>query len=91
VIQSGHAAGKWVGVCGEMAGQRNAIPILLGLGLDEFSMTPQAVPLAKQWIRQLDYGQAQVVAHEVLQLRSASEVEARMARFFEQLEQSPAV
>jgi len=91
VIQSGHAAGKWVGVCGEMAGQRNAIPILLGLGLDEFSMTPQAVPLAKQWIRQLDYGQAQAVAQEVLQLRSASEVEARMARFFEQLEQSPAV
>jgi len=91
VIQSGHAAGKWVGVCGEMAGQRNAIPILLGLGLDEFSMTPQAVPLAKQHIRQLDSAQTQALAQEVLQLRSASEIEARMARFFEQLEQSPAV
>lgn len=84
VIEAGHAAGKWVGLCGELAGQRNAIPILLGLGLDEFSMTPQAIPVAKQLIRSLDYGQAQALAQEVLTFRSAGEIEARIARFLGQ-------
>lgn len=81
VIEAGHSAGKWVGLCGELAGQRHAIPILLGLGLDEFSMTPCAIPLAKQLIRKLDYGQMQALAQEVLALGSACEVEERMARF----------
>jgi phosphotransferase system enzyme I (PtsI) len=81
VIEAGHAAGKWVGLCGELAGQRNAIPILLGLGLDEFSMTPRAIPLAKRLIRKLDRGQMEALAQQVLTLGSAGEVEERMARF----------
>jgi len=83
VIEAGHAAGKWVGVCGEMAGQRLAIPILLGLGLDEFSMTPRAIPVAKQLIRQLDRSQTQALAQEVLSLRDAAEVEERVTRFLD--------
>jgi phosphoenolpyruvate-protein phosphotransferase/dihydroxyacetone kinase phosphotransfer subunit len=86
VIEAGHAAGKWVGVCGEMAGQHNAIPILFGLGLDEFSMTPRAIPTAKHLIRQLDFEQAQALAQEVLTLKDAAEVEARMARFLSEIE-----
>ncbi|MBC7251917.1 MAG: phosphoenolpyruvate--protein phosphotransferase [Anaerolineae bacterium] len=86
VIEAGHAAGKWVGVCGEMAGQRAAIPILLGLGLDEFSMNPRAIPLAKHLIRQLDYSQAQALAQEVLALRDVAEVEARVDQFLRDLE-----
>ena len=86
VIEAGHAAGRWVGVCGEMAGQRLAIPILLGLGLDEFSMTPRAIPVAKQLIRQLDRGQAQALAQEVLALGDAAEVEARVTDFLGGLE-----
>ena len=81
VIEAGHAAGKWVGLCGELAGHRNAIPILLGLGLDEFSMTAHAIPMAKRLIRRLAHGEAQRLAGEVLALRSASEVEERMAHF----------
>jgi phosphoenolpyruvate-protein phosphotransferase/dihydroxyacetone kinase phosphotransfer subunit len=81
VIEAAHAAGKWVGLCGELAGQRTAIPLLLGLGLDEFSMTPHAIPLAKRLIRQLDYAEMQTLATEVLALRSANEVEDYMARF----------
>ncbi len=87
VIEAGHAAGKWVGLCGELAGQRNAIPLLLGLGLDEFSMTPHAIPLAKHLIRQLDFGEMQTLAGEVLSLRSASEVEDYMARFLTRIGQ----
>jgi phosphotransferase system enzyme I (PtsI) len=85
VIEAGHAAGKWVGLCGELAGHRNAIPILMGLGLDEFSMTAQAIPMAKRLIRRLAYGEMQRVAQEVLALRSASEVEQHMARFLHEM------
>jgi phosphoenolpyruvate-protein phosphotransferase len=54
VIRAAHAAGKWAGVCGELAGEPLSLPILLGLGLDEFSMHPRAIPLAKQALRRLD-------------------------------------
>ena len=54
VISEGHKHGKWVGVCGELAGELLAIPILLGMGLDEFSMNPQTIPDAKQLMRGLN-------------------------------------
>jgi phosphoenolpyruvate-protein kinase (PTS system EI component) len=44
VIEAAHAQGKWVGMCGELAGEPLAIPLLLSLGLDEFSMNPPAIP-----------------------------------------------
>lgn len=53
VIRVAHAHGKWCGLCGELAGDMDAIPILLGLGLDEFSMAPARVPGAKQLINHL--------------------------------------
>ena len=74
VIEAAHAAGKWVGVCGEMGGQRNVIPVLLGLGLDEFSMTPSAIPLAKQLIRTLTMAEARQIADHALSLPTASQV-----------------
>jgi len=54
VIEDAHAAGKQVGLCGEFAGQREAIPLLLGLGLDEFSVSAVRLPAVKHWIRQSD-------------------------------------
>ncbi len=74
VIDAGHAAGKWVGMCGEMAGMPQAIPILLGLGLDEFSMTPAAIPEAKVLIRRLSFAEARDLATRVLSLHSATEM-----------------
>lgn len=50
VIEAGHAKGKWVGMCGEMAGDPVAIPILLGMGLDEFSMSASSILPARQQI-----------------------------------------
>ncbi|MGC9398910.1 MAG: phosphoenolpyruvate--protein phosphotransferase [Anaerolineae bacterium] len=76
VIDAAHARGKWVGMCGELAGEPLALPILLGLGLDEFSMNPPAIPIAKQILRALSYKMAQQVARRALELETADEVEA---------------
>lgn len=85
VIRAGHGAGKWVGLCGELAGQPAAIPILLGLGLDELSMTPRAIPLAKRLIRRLRNEELAGLAAEVLTLATADQVELRMARFLHEM------
>ena len=74
VIDAAHSNGKWVGLCGEMAGELLAIPILLGLGLDEFSMNPPAIPFAKQLIRSISFEHAQQVAQTALNLRSDTEI-----------------
>jgi phosphotransferase system enzyme I (PtsI) len=76
VIAAAHAQGKWVGLCGELAGEPLAVPVLLGLGLDEFSMNPPAIPLAKQIIRALTLDEAQAVAQEALSLESADAIRA---------------
>ena len=74
VIDAAHAKGKWVGLCGEMAGEVLAIPILLGLGLDEFSMNPPAIPFAKRLIRSISMEQARNVAETALNLKSDDEI-----------------
>ncbi|MGB9777052.1 MAG: phosphoenolpyruvate--protein phosphotransferase [Anaerolineae bacterium] len=74
VIEAAHRAGKYVGLCGELAGEPKAIPLLLGLGLDEFSMTPAAIPRAKQIIRSLTMDQAREIAQHALTLSTATEV-----------------
>lgn len=76
VILQAHKYGKWVGLCGELAGEPLAIPILLGLGLDEFSMNPPAIPTAKQIIRGLKVPECQKLAEEILKFESAEEVKA---------------
>ena len=77
-IQLAHARGKWVGMCGELAGMAKAIPILLGLGLDEFSMSPRAIPEAKHLIRQLDDNKARKIADDALGLKTAAEIDTYM-------------
>jgi phosphotransferase system enzyme I (PtsI) len=74
-IDAGHAKGKWVGMCGELAGMTKAIPILLGFGLDEFSMNPRAIPEAKNLIGKLTDEKAREIAGQALSLRTAAEIE----------------
>ncbi len=74
VIDAAHAKGKWVGLCGEMAGELLAIPILLGLGLDEFSMNPPAIPFAKKLIRSISMEKARTVAEKALNLKGDAEI-----------------
>jgi len=76
VIQAAHKEGKWVGMCGELAGEPLALPILLGLELDEFSMNPPMVPLAKQIIRNLDTREMKEIADQTLELESPADIQA---------------
>ena len=66
-----------------MAGQAMAIPLLLGLGLDEFSMTPRAIPEAKQLIRSLSMDKARQIADHVLSLSTAADVSEYLASVLE--------
>ncbi len=68
VIDAAHKEGKWAGMCGEMAGDEIAIPILLGLGLDEFSMSATSILQARSQIRQLNQADMINLAAEVIQL-----------------------
>lgn len=74
VADAAHEHGKTVGVCGELGGDPVAIPILVGLGLDELSMNAPAIPVAKQIIRQLDYDEVKKLARAVLNLESPADV-----------------
>jgi phosphotransferase system enzyme I (PtsI) len=81
VIDQGHKAGIWVGMCGEMAGEPLAIPILLGFSLDEFSMNPPAIPQAKAIIRRWDTEDARSLAEQALLCETPEEVESLVANW----------
>ncbi|HLF29338.1 MAG TPA: phosphoenolpyruvate--protein phosphotransferase [Anaerolineae bacterium] len=76
VIEASHAAGTWTGLCGELAGEPLAVPILFGLGLDEFSMNPPAIPIAKEIVRGLTLDEARPVALAALDLDDGQAVRA---------------
>lgn len=79
VIDASHREGKWTGMCGEMAGDEIAIPILLGLGLDEFSMSASSILKARKQISQLKQSEMVELANEALKLGTNEEV-ARTVR-----------
>ena len=74
VIDIGHKNNIWVGMCGEMAGDTLSVPILLGLGLDEFSVSPVMIPEVKKLITSLRLADARKLAHTVLRYRSADKI-----------------
>ncbi|GAA0307899.1 phosphotransferase system enzyme I (PtsI) [Gracilibacillus halotolerans] len=76
VIEAAHAEGKWAGMCGEMAGDSIAIPILLGLGLDEFSMSATSILPARTQIKQLSKEELASYKDQLLSMSTADEVEA---------------
>ena len=76
IIDAGHKENIWVGMCGEMASEPAFALLLLGLGLDEFSVSPAAVPLIKQAIRLVSFKEAQDVSSQALNLTTGKDVEA---------------
>lgn len=74
VIDASHKAGKWTGMCGEMAGDLSATAILLGMGLDEFSMSASSIPQVKKIIRSISYDEAKEIAEKALSMESAQDV-----------------
>ncbi|AKM18301.1 Phosphoenolpyruvate-protein phosphotransferase [Geobacillus sp. 12AMOR1] len=82
VIDAAHREGKWVGMCGEMAGDPIAIPILLALGLDEFSMSATSILPARAQLKQLAKEEAARIKETVLSLGTAEEVVSFVKRTF---------
>ncbi|MEW6226732.1 MAG: phosphoenolpyruvate--protein phosphotransferase [Bacillota bacterium] len=80
-VEAAHDADIWAGMCGEMAGDALAAPLLLGLGLDELSMGAPAVLPVKQAIRAANFERAQELARAALRLRTAREVRGLLAEF----------
>ncbi len=75
-IDGAHKHGKWCGMCGEMAGDEIAAPVLLGLGLDEFSMSATSILRARKMINALSYEEMKKMAAQAVELDTAEEVEA---------------
>ena len=75
-VTAAHAAGRWVGVCGGMASDPQAVPLLVGLGVDELSVSIPAIPTVKAQIRLLSLATCQDLAARALGLDSAAEVRA---------------
>ncbi|MCE5096368.1 phosphoenolpyruvate--protein phosphotransferase [Staphylococcus devriesei] len=74
VIEASHKEGKWTGMCGEMAGDETAIPLLLGLGLDEFSMSATSILKARRQINGLSKNEMAELAHRAVNCATQDEV-----------------
>lgn len=81
IVAAAHRHGKWVGICGELGGEQRYLPLLLGLGLDEFSMSGPRIPAVKTQLRQLDMAACRALADKACDSRSAEEIEALLADF----------
>jgi phosphoenolpyruvate-protein phosphotransferase (PTS system enzyme I) len=83
-IENAHAQGLPVGMCGEMAGDPLATVVLLGLGLDSFSMGPIAIPLVKRIIRSVGVMEAETFARSLAPMRSAGQIEHAVRQWMEE-------
>ncbi len=81
VIDASHAEGKWTGMCGELAGDDRATLLLLGMGLDEFSMSGISIPKVKKIVRNTNFAEVKAMADEALSLATAAEIEACVEKF----------
>ena len=81
VIDASHVEGKWTGMCGELAGDERATLLLLGMGLDEFSMSAISVPRIKKLIRHVNYQEVKALADEALQKPTSAEIEQLIQAF----------
>ncbi|CCP03915.1 phosphoenolpyruvate-protein phosphotransferase [Erwinia amylovora Ea644] len=84
VIDASHAAGKWTGMCGELAGDERATLLLLGMGLDEFSMSAISIPRIKKIIRNTHFEDAKALADQALAQPTVDEVMNLVNKFIEE-------
>lgn len=91
-VKAAHAHGKWVGVCGALASEALAVPVLIGLGVDELSVSVPLIPTIKATVRELDLADCQSIARQVLGLEEAAQVrEALRLYHASTVETSPVV
>ena len=73
-VTAAHRESKWVGVCGELAADPDAVPLLVGLGVDELSMSAKSIAMTKAMIREMQYSQMQALAMQALECQTAEQV-----------------
>ena len=83
VIDAAHTEGKWAGMCGEMAGEEMAVPILLGLGLDEFSMSASSILKTRSMIASLSKAEMENHTDTILALATAEDVKNYVAQLMD--------
>jgi phosphoenolpyruvate-protein kinase (PTS system EI component) len=88
VCKAAESHGKWVGVCGELAGDPAATAVLVGLGVRELSMTASSIPRIKRLLSSLELASAQALAQELLALPDAFSARKRAVEFSRRLEQA---
>ena len=81
VIDASHADGKWTGMCGELGGDERATLLLLGMGLDEFSMSAISIPTVKKIIRNTNFAEVKELADKALSMATAAEIETLVNDF----------
>ncbi|MDN6630949.1 MAG: phosphoenolpyruvate--protein phosphotransferase [Staphylococcus equorum] len=81
VIEASHKEGKWTGMCGEMAGDEIAIPLLLGLGLDEFSMSATSVLKARRQIKGLSQNEMEELSQRAINCATSEEVQELVEQY----------
>lgn len=81
VIDASHKEGKWTGMCGELAGDERATLLLMGMGLDEFSMSGISIPRIKKIIRNANFADVKAMAEEALAMPTAEEIAAHIEKF----------
>jgi phosphotransferase system enzyme I (PtsI) len=75
VVDAAHNAGIPVGMCGEMAGDPYAAVILLGLGLDQYSMSSIGIPMIKRIVRSITIAEAEELVGTIMEMKSSQEVD----------------
>jgi len=84
VIDASHAEGKWTGMCGELAGDERATLLLLGMGLDEFSMSAISIPGIKKIIRNTNFEDAKALAEQALAQPTAEDLMNLVNKFIKE-------
>ncbi|WP_369024829.1 phosphoenolpyruvate--protein phosphotransferase [Mycoplasma capricolum] len=85
-ISGAHKHNKWVGMCGEMAGDSKALPILLGLDLDAFSMSATSVLKARSLMSKIEFSKAKILANKVLECETNEQVNKLVEDFLNNLD-----
>ncbi len=81
VVREVHRHGKWIGLCGELGAKGSVLPLLVGLGLDEISMSAPSVPVTKARLAKLDSRECRLLLNRAMQCRTSLEVEHLLAQF----------
>ncbi|RBP11695.1 phosphoenolpyruvate--protein phosphotransferase [Pseudocitrobacter faecalis] len=81
IVSVAHRHGKWVGMCGELGGELRYFPLLLGLGLDELSMSGPRIPAIKSALRKLNRAECSELASQACECRSSEEIEGLLDAF----------